>query len=158
MKRILPPIIYGLLAAAFVVALLGLFAPSDVANAAGEDGTRDVITPTVLSFEGITQTLAAATGDGHAFANTGETLVIIANAYTATITATFVTAREVDGLPVEDVDVTLGAGVTKIVGPFPTGVFNQTSGTYKNKVFLNWNTAITGTVANSVTLAAYHLR
>lgn len=158
MKKLFLPTFGGFLAAAIVVMILGLFTPKNVAQAANEDGTRDIITPTTMSFEGITQTLAVASGDGHAFANTGETWIVIANAYTATITATFVTAREVDGLPVDDVEVVLTAGTTKIAGPFPTGVFNQTSGTYKNKVFLNWDTAVTATVANSVTLAGYVLR
>lgn len=126
--------------------------------AAGEDGTRDVITPTTMSASGVTQTLSAASGDGHKFTNMGEEFIVVANDYTATITLTVVTGGTVAGLDIEDVDVAISAGQTKLIGPFPKPVFNQPGGSDFNKVYLNWNAAVTGTVANSVTLAVYRLR
>jgi hypothetical protein len=150
-KRIALTLIIGL-------ALLGLLWPvMKPAKAAGEDGTRDAITVTNLAVTGTTQTLAAASGDGHKFVNNERTFVTITNGYTATITATFVTPATQGGLAIEDVAVALTTGQTRMVGPFPKGLFDQQSGADKGMVYLTWDSAVTGTVANSVTLKVYAL-
>lgn len=138
-----------------LLSLLLVATPQTMAS--GEDGTRDNLTVQAMAVTGVAQSLAAASGDGQKFTNTGDTFVIVKNDYTATITATFVTPGQVAGLDIEDVDVAVGAGATKLVGPFLIGVFNQDTGTDKNKVYLNWNTAVTGTVADSVTLQVFDL-
>lgn len=122
-----------------------------------EDGTRDSITPTTLDDDGITQTLAAASGDGHKFTNGGREFVVVNNGYTATVTMTVVTGGSVDGHAIDDITVGLSAGQTKIVGPFRTSIFNQPSGSDAGQVYLNWNATVTGTVADSVTLAVYRI-
>lgn len=127
------------------------------AQAAGENGTRDAITPTNIAVTGSTVTLAASSGDGHKFTNNGRTWVQIYNTTGSTITATFVTVASYDGIALADVDVAITTGATKIVGPFATGLFNQTTGSDKNMVYLNWSSAVTGTTANSVTLAAFSI-
>lgn len=138
-----------------VVLLLPALVQPVATRAAGEDGTRDVITPTVLSDAGTTMTLAAASGDGHKFPNTGREFVVVTNSYTATVTLTVVTGGNAGGIAISDVDVSLTAGQSKIVGPFNTAIFNQPSGSDAGRIYLNWSAAVTGTAANSVTLNVY---
>lgn len=132
-----------------------LMQPAHEAQAAGENGVRDVITPTALLDTGVTMTLAAASGDGHKFVNNGDEIIVVTNDYTDTITMTVVTGGTAGGLAIDDVDVALAAGATKIVGPFTTSIFNQRSGSDAGRVYINWNATVTGTVASSVTLAVY---
>ena len=147
----------GLGALLLLAAMLALMVSQPV-MAAGEDGTRDSITPTSLSHSGVAQSLSAASGDGHKFANTGEEIVVVTNDYTETVTMTVQTGGTVGGLAIADVDVALTAGQTKIVGPFNKTVFNQPGGSDYNQVYLDFNAAVTATVANSVTLAVYRVR
>lgn len=137
----------------------GLIAPvmwlAQPAQAAGEDGTRDTITPTNIAVTGSTVTLAASSGDGHKFTNNGRTWVQIYNTSGSTITATFITPATTGGIAIADVEVAVANNTTKIVGPFQVGLFNQPNGADRNKVYLNWSSAVTGTTANSVTLAAF---
>lgn len=153
LRRFLIILFFGLALTAGLIAPFVYMAQS--VEAAGEDGTRDLITPTNIAVTGSTVTLVASSGDGHKFTNNGRTWVQIQNSYSETITATFVTVASYDGIALADVDVALTAGQTKIVGPFAVGLFNQTTGSDKNRVYLNWNTAVTGSVASSVTLAAF---
>jgi hypothetical protein len=161
--RIFHALILGPAIALMSFALLpqgdGLAAPHN----AGENGVRDTITSTTIATTGTLQTLGAASGDGQKVTNNGDMFLVIANSYTDTVTATLVTGGTVslgNGVTaaIADVDVPLAAGQTKIIGPFTTGVFNQPSGADKGKLYINWNSAVTGTVANSVTLAAYNVR
>jgi hypothetical protein len=126
--------------------------------AAGEDGVRDTITPTNLLDTGVTQALAAASGDGHKFVNNGKEFVVITNDYTATVTLTVVTGGTAGGHPIADVEVTMAAGATKLIGTFKPEIFNQTSGADAGRVYLNWSAEVTGTVANSVTLHVYRVQ
>jgi len=156
MKRLVKPFAIALVALVLAFGVIGLLG-NGVAYAAGENGVRDLITPTTSLLTGVTQTLTAVTGDGLKFQNTGKTFVVINNTSGSTITGTFTTAGTVDGLAIADVAVAVDTGATKIVGPFTTGVFNQPSGTDRGKIYLDWNAAVTGTVALSVTFAAYEL-
>jgi hypothetical protein len=127
-------------------------------EAANEDNVRDVITPTALSTLGITQSLSVASGDGHYFINTNNEIVIVENGYTETITLTVVTGGSVSSLDIEDVEMGISAGEIALIGPFPTAIFNQSiSGEANRKVYLNFNSAVTGTIANSVTLNVYRM-
>lgn len=149
----------GFLTVITVVLLAALLLPAlvqpGITRAAGEDGTRDVITPTVISDAGTTMTLAAASGDGHKFPNTGREFVVVTNDYTATVTLTIITGGQAGGIAIDDVDVSLSAGASKIVGPFNPAIFNQNSGSDAGRIYLDWSAAVTGTVANSVTLNVY---
>lgn len=127
------------------------------AYAAGEDGSRDVITPTNLAATGVTQSLAVASGDGHQFRNSGKELMIVKNDHTETITLTIVTGGQVGGLDIADVDIAIDAGDSALAGPFETAIFNQTSGAAAGRVYLDFDDAVTGTVANSVTLHVYRM-
>lgn len=118
---------------------------------------RTTATVATIAPAGVTQSLGAANGDGHKFLNTGQEFVLITNSYTDTITATFVTPGTIGPVEIADLEVSLAAGATKLIGPFLTGVFNQPSGTDKNRVYLNWNSEVTGTVASSVTFQVYKL-
>jgi hypothetical protein len=122
-----------------------------------QDGTRGTLTVTVLSRSGVADTLYTADGDGHKFSNNGKVFVEVANAYTATITATFVTPVTVDGLDVEDLSVAIANGSTYFIGPFPPSQYNQQSGTDSGYVYLNFNDTVTGTVANNVTVAGFRI-
>lgn len=150
-----------ILIATMSLAGLGLWINTAPAYAApmmaSEDGTRDTITPTTVLNTGITQSLAAASGDGHKFSNTGNEFVLVANSTGSTITMTVVTGATVDDIAIADVDVAVDDGDTALVGPFATSIFNQTSGDDAGKVYLTWDAAVTGTTANSVTLAVYKL-
>jgi hypothetical protein len=143
------------------LAVPALMQPASVVQAApvmaGEDGTRDMITPTNVVATGIAQSLSAASGDGHKFVNTAKEFVIVTNDYTDTVTLTVVTGGTADGFAIDDVDVTIAAGATKLVGPFATAVFNQRSGADAGRVYLNWDATVTDTVASSVTLNVYRL-
>ncbi len=147
MKRLLIVIGIGILLLALMVSL--------PVFAASEDGTRDAITATPLANTGVTQSLSASSGDGHSFTNTGRQFILVTNDYTDTVTMTVVTGGTVSGLAIADVDVTLTAGQTKLVGPFSSSVFNQSSST---DVYINFDSAVTGTVASSVTLAIFSMQ
>lgn len=69
---------------------------------------------------------AAAAGGGDSFVNTGTELVVFKNASVGSITVTLVTPATVDGLAVADRTVAVGAGETRLVGPFPPGIYNDT--------------------------------
>ncbi len=131
--------------------------PTGAARAAGEDGSRDVITPTTMLAAGVTQSLSAASGDGHKFVNNGREFLVARNSTAGTITMTVVTGGTVDGYAINDVDIAIAAGATALAGPFKPEVFNQRSGSDAGKVYLNWNSTVTGTVANSVTVNVYKL-
>jgi len=153
LKSILPGLILVGLAILGLVALGG-----NPAYAAGEDGTRDTITPTAIIVTGTTQSLGAASGDGQKFANTGDDFVLVTNGYTATVTLTVVTGGSVGGIAIADVEKSIAAGAVVLIGPFNKSIFDQPSGTDAGKIYLNWDATVTGTVASSVTLAVYRLQ
>ena len=123
----------------------------------GVGGTRATLTVTEILATGVAESLATSDGDGHKFLNTGKEFLIITNDYTDTVTATIVTAYTFAGYDIADVDVGVAAGATQLVGPFNTSVFNYRTGSDKGYVYINWDAAVTGTVASSVTLLAYQL-
>lgn len=83
------------------------------------------LTVTDLVATGITYTLAAAAVGGDEFSNSGKEFVIIANASVGSITVTIVTQQTFSGLALADQTVAVGAGVTKLIGPFPTQLYND---------------------------------
>jgi len=71
-----------------------------------------------------TQTLGIA--DGHKIRNTGRLMLELENTHTADLVFTIQTPGKVIGaLEVEDLEITVPDGETVVVGPFPTGTFNQ---------------------------------
>lgn len=77
-------------------------------------------------------TTASAAGGGDTFVNNGKTLFYVNNGSGGDITVTFAAQNtvNVDGqsLTVSNLAVVVSAGTAKIVGPFPAGIFNNSSG------------------------------
>lgn len=65
--------------------------------------------------------------DGHKFANDGQTYVRITKT-TSSGDVTFRTPKKVIGLDLEELVVTFQTDDVKLIGPFPTNVFNQPDG------------------------------
>jgi hypothetical protein len=158
MKKVFLAVVLGLL---LVLAIFVTLRPVNVVAApAAAGGVRATLTVTqILLRPGITRTLYTADGDGHKFFNDGRTTFLeIANGYNATITATFVTPNTAGGFSISDLDIPIPAGNTRMIGPFPTNFFNQPQDvTDRDMVYLNWNSAVTGSVATSVTLSGFRL-
>lgn len=70
----------------------------------------------------------AAAGGGDSFVNTGKEFLAVKNGSGGAITVTFVTQVTVDGQPVADLAVSVPAGHTMDIGPFPPGYYNDGSG------------------------------
>lgn len=142
--RLLTPLFVALLVLALAVTVLPQAGPAYAAP----NLARTVITPTAITSNGVTQTLTAVNADGNNFNNNGASLVVIANGYTATITATFQTPRTIDGLAVADKEIAVPAGTTFMAGPFGSNTFNQADGT----VYVDF------TETTSVTFGVFYLR
>lgn len=70
--------------------------------------------------------LAAVASGGDGFPNTGVEFAMLYNGHaTDSRTITMVTQTTVDGLAVADKTFTLAALSYKLVGPFPTGIYND---------------------------------
>lgn len=91
------------------------------------------LTIQTIANTGVVPTAAAAAGGGDSFANTGREFLLITNGGAGGITLTIVTQNTtflnslLGGLAVADRTVTVGIGETKLVGPFETNVYNDTS-------------------------------
>ena len=62
------------------------------------------------------------------FLNNGRTLVHVVNGGGTSLTVTIVTPAQVDGLAVADRTVTIAAGQSRFIGPFPKNVYNDNDG------------------------------
>lgn len=136
--------VFGLAVILLAVVMMGLLwigveQPAQAAPGEAPMMARVTSTVTVLSRDGVTQTLGAAASDGEKFSNNGKTFVVIANGYTATITGTFVTPGTIDGLAIDDKEVAVPVGETYFAGPFPPSQYNQPSGSDLGYVYLNWS-------------------
>lgn len=105
----------------------------------------------VLTRDGINaatdQAIAAASGDGNSFHNSGREVVILEVAGAEDdVVATFVTQGTVDGNAVADKTVAVGANSRVALKPFPTSHYNVPVGqTDAGKVVVTW----TGTITNA---------
>ncbi len=73
----------------------------------------------------------AADVSGDTWANGGSDYVVVKNGAGSPITVTLnIQAAAADGVlgTITDPTVTVGAGVTKIIGPFPPGMYNDANG------------------------------
>ena len=86
------------------------------------------LTVTPITRSGIALPSTAAGASGDVFTNTGKEALIVNNGGGVDTTVTITTPCTVDGLAVGDRTVTVGASATKIIGPFPTGYYNNTDG------------------------------
>lgn len=101
---------------------------------------------TISGLTGQTVTPVAATSGGDQFANDGSTLLLVVNGGTE-IDVTINSQTACDQGSDHDVVVTVGAGATKYIGPFPKARFDDGSG----------NVLITYEGVTSVTVAALGL-
>ena len=69
-----------------------------------------------------------AAADGNKFSNDGRIILQVGNGGGSPITVTIQTPGTVDDLAVSDRTVTVGDGDTKLIGPFPPGIYNQSDG------------------------------
>ncbi len=73
-------------------------------------------------------TMSNADPSGDTWNNTGNEVLLVENGGTGAVTLTFITYATVDGLAVNDLQISVPAGETHLIGPFPTGVYNDANG------------------------------
>lgn len=98
------------------------------------------------SGNGVDLAGVAAAGGGDSFPTTGKELVVIKNGGGAPITLTVTTPVTCDGLAVTDLTATIGAGETRLLGPFPPAVY-AADGQPGGSVALGYSSATSVTVA-----------
>lgn len=86
-----------------------------------------VLTVAAVTRAGVDMAGAAADVAGDEWVNTGSEFVEVKNGSGAGITVTLDIQSNVDGAAVTDPTVAVGAGITKMIGPFPTGIYNNPS-------------------------------
>jgi hypothetical protein len=86
------------------------------------------LTVATASRSGVDMAGASCAGGGDAFLNSGQEVVQIFNGDSGSHNVTFVTQATCDGLSVTDLVVAVAAGVTKTIGPFPSGIYNDANG------------------------------
>lgn len=84
-----------------------------------------VLTVTPVTRAGVDVAGVAADVAGDEWANTGKEIVEVKNGSGVSITVTLDVKATLDGNAVTDPTVTITAGQTKAIGPFPRGVFND---------------------------------
>ncbi len=74
--------------------------------------------------------MASAAAGGDEFVNNGGELLLLehTNGAGADMTLTIVTQQTVDGEAVADKTITIGKGTIQLLGPFPTGIYNDANG------------------------------
>ncbi len=77
---------------------------------------------------GLALTTQAAAGGGDTLQNDGQTVLYVSNGGGSSINVTVTPAATPDGLSFQAVVVPVGAGATKVLGPFPPLYFNNASG------------------------------
>ena len=78
------------------------------------------------SRSGLLKSLAAAAVGGDEFVNTGSEFILIENASVGVITLTIATPQVIDtDLQVAERTVALAATSDYLIGPFPTGAYND---------------------------------
>lgn len=86
------------------------------------------LTAQTISRAGLEPVLAAADVAGDDFVNTGLEFVEVVNGSGSDVTVTLDIQSTVDGQAVTDRTVTVTAGERRIIGPFPTGTYNDSEG------------------------------
>lgn len=84
------------------------------------------VQPAARSANGVDLAGVAAAGGGDSFTNSGQEVFVVKNGGGAPITVTVVTPATVDGLAVTDLTASVAAGATRMIGPFPPGIYNDT--------------------------------
>ena len=87
---------------------------------------RTALTPVSVTRSGLALPATPAPATDLKFVNTGAELLIVSSVGGCTVTLNV--AKKVDGQQPAAKTVAVGAGVTKIIGPFPTAAYNQAGG------------------------------
>jgi hypothetical protein len=96
---------------------------------------------------GIIPTLTAAAAGGDSFINDGKTILHVKNGHTGSITVTVDSLKACDQGFDHNIVITLAAGATIQIGPFPTSRFNDPG----NKVVVTYS-LVTALTVGVVTL------
>jgi len=78
-----------------------------------------------IDLSGVSPGFQPADAAGNYFVNTGKELLVVQNNDTAAITVTIDSVTPCNYGFDHDVNVTVNAGETKYIGPFPVGRFND---------------------------------
>ena len=87
--------------------------------------------------------VAAVPADGHKFQNTGREFLHVKNGAAAPINVTVQTPGLVDGLAVAELVVAVTNAEERMIGPFPTNIYNQAG----NMVYVDYSSETSVTVA-----------
>ena len=87
-----------------------------------------VLTAVTVSRSGVTFTPVSAAGGGDSFANAGQQIFYCKNAGVSSVNVTFAVTATVDGLAATNRVVAVAAGAERLIGPFPTGTYNDVNG------------------------------
>lgn len=99
------------------------------------------------SGNGVDLAGVSAGGGGDTFATTGKELLVIKNGGGSPITLTVATPGTAgDGLAIADLTATIGAGESRLLGPFPPGLY-AVDGQPGNNVALSYSGVTSVTVA-----------
>jgi hypothetical protein len=77
---------------------------------------------------GLLPVYTAADATGNNFLNDGMVFLHVKNGDVASKTVTLTTPNLVEGIAIADPTVVIPAGEDRMIGPFPTGPFNDSSG------------------------------
>ncbi len=87
--------------------------------------------------------IPAVPADGHKFNNTGREFLHVKNGAVSPITVTIQTPGLVDGLAVAELTVAVPNAGERMIGPFPTNIYNQAG----NMVYVDYSSETSVTVA-----------
>lgn len=87
-----------------------------------------VLTVTQITRSGVLESLTAASSTGDSFPNDGNTFLVVKNGGASAITVTIATPAKVWGIDIAELSISVGAGATMFIGPFPEPVFNDANG------------------------------
>jgi len=96
------------------------------------------LTLETITRAGLTPALPAADVGGDSFVNTGKEFLYIDNASGGVLTVTLDIQQTVDSQAVIDRTVTIPDGAFKLIGPFPTNIYNDAA----KKVNVTYSTVV----------------
>jgi hypothetical protein len=97
-----------------------------------------------VTLAGLNPSYSAASAGGDDFVNDGRTFLHVKNGGAGAITVTVTTPAQISGIDVADIAVSVPNGSERMIGPFPTNLFNASTG----------KASITYSGVTSVTIAA----
>ena len=94
-----------------------------------------------ITRDGLEPVLTAPTADGDVV-DCGAVALYVVNSGGAPVTVTVAATVEQDGLDLEDLEVTVPAGATKIIGPLPARTFGQpaSAGADHGRAYVDYST------------------